>query len=141
MRPWNSRSGMLWCVRGNPVPAVNGCDCGKCHTGAHHVALGAAHAARASAGTAPRRRRSARTSPMTDIESSSVFYRKLNRRLPTIVRGEGVFLYDESGKRYLDACGGAMVASVGHGNKEIAAAIGAQAAVLEYVNGTMFANR
>jgi adenosylmethionine-8-amino-7-oxononanoate aminotransferase len=78
---------------------------------------------------------------MTDLESSSVFYRKLNRRLPTIVRGEGVYLYDESGKRYLDACGGAMVASVGHGNKEIATAIGAQAAVLEYVNGTMFANR
>jgi adenosylmethionine-8-amino-7-oxononanoate aminotransferase len=73
-------------------------------------------------------------------DASHVFYRKLNRELPLIVRGEGVYLYDASGKRYLDACGGAMVASVGHGLKEIADAIGAQAATLGYVNGTMFTN-
>ncbi|HEV2037721.1 MAG TPA: aspartate aminotransferase family protein [Candidatus Eremiobacteraceae bacterium] len=72
--------------------------------------------------------------------ASHVFYRKLNREMPVIVRGQGVYLYDASGKRYLDACGGAMVASVGHGVKEIADAIGAQAAALEYVNGTMFSN-
>jgi hypothetical protein len=72
--------------------------------------------------------------------ASHVFYRKLNRELKTIVRGEGVYLYDASGKRYLDACGGAMVASIGHGVKEIGDAIGAQAATLAYVNGTMFAN-
>ena len=71
-------------------------------------------------------------------DPSHVFYRKLNRQLPLIVRGEGVYLYDESGKRYLDACGGAMVASVGHGIKEIGDAIGAQASTLGYVNGTMF---
>ncbi len=74
-------------------------------------------------------------------DSTSVFYRKLNKQLPLIVRGQGVFLHDDTGKRYLDACGGAMVASVGHGVKEIADAIGAQAATLAYVNGTMFANR
>jgi adenosylmethionine-8-amino-7-oxononanoate aminotransferase len=74
-------------------------------------------------------------------DQSSVFYRKLNRRMPKIVRGKGVFLYDDSGKRYLDACGGAMVASVGHGVKEIADAMGAQAGTLAYVNGTMFTNQ
>jgi adenosylmethionine-8-amino-7-oxononanoate aminotransferase len=73
-------------------------------------------------------------------DDTSVFYRKLNKQLPLIVRGQGVFLYDASGKRYLDACGGAMVTSVGHGVKEIADAIGAQAATLAYVNGTMFSN-
>jgi adenosylmethionine-8-amino-7-oxononanoate aminotransferase len=71
---------------------------------------------------------------------SHVFYRKLNRHLPLIVRGEGIYLYDAAGKRYFDACGGAMVASVGHGLREIADAIGEQAATLSYVNGTMFAN-
>jgi len=69
-----------------------------------------------------------------------VFYRKLNRALPIIVRGEGVYLFDEHGKRYLDACGGAMVANVGHGVKEIADAVGRQAGTLAYVNGTMFGN-
>src|ERR1700736_6575909 len=73
-------------------------------------------------------------------DASHVFYRKLNRELKQLVRGEGVYLVAASGKRSLDACGGAMVVSVGHGVKEIADAIGAQAARLAYVNGTMFTN-
>ncbi|MDQ6780846.1 MAG: aspartate aminotransferase family protein [Candidatus Eremiobacteraeota bacterium] len=69
-----------------------------------------------------------------------VFYRNLHRKLPRIVRGQGVFLFDAEGKRYLDASGGAMVANVGHGVREIADAIGAQASTLAYVNGTAFTN-
>lgn len=72
---------------------------------------------------------------------SHVFYRKLHRRLPVIVRGQGVWLFDADGKRYLDASGGAMVANVGHGVAEIAAAIGAQASSIAYVNGTQFTNQ
>ena len=71
---------------------------------------------------------------------SHVFYRKLHRRLPTIVKGEGVWLIDDAGKRYLDGSGGAMVANVGHGVGEIAQAIGRQAATIAYVNGTQFTN-
>ncbi len=74
------------------------------------------------------------------IPHSHVFYRKLTHELPVIVRGEGVYLYDAQGKRYLDACGGAMVASIGHGVREIAQAIAAQAERIAYVNGTMFSN-
>jgi adenosylmethionine-8-amino-7-oxononanoate aminotransferase len=69
---------------------------------------------------------------------SNVFYRKLHQTLPRIVRGEGVYLYDDAGTRYLDACGGAMVANIGHGVKEIAEAVGRQAATVAYVNGTAF---
>ncbi len=69
---------------------------------------------------------------------SDVFYRDLTRTFPRIVRGEGVYLFDAEGKRYLDACGGAYVANVGHGVKEIAQAIGEQAARVSYVNGTAF---
>lgn len=69
---------------------------------------------------------------------SDVFYRDLKRTFPKIVRGEGVFLFDAEGKRYLDACGGAYVANVGHGVREIAQAIGEQAARVSYVNGTAF---
>ena len=71
---------------------------------------------------------------------SHVFYRKLDHDLPRIVRGEGVYLYDEDGKRYLDGSGGAMVCNIGHGVEEIAEAIGAQARRLSYVNGTAFTN-
>lgn len=69
---------------------------------------------------------------------SHVFYRKLGVAPPTIVRAQGVYLYDEHGTQYLDASGGAMVASIGHGVREIADAIAVQAATVAYVNGTAF---
>lgn len=69
---------------------------------------------------------------------SPVFYRSLNRSFPKIVRAQGCFLFDDGGKPYLDASGGAFVANIGHGVKEIADAIGAQAAKVAYVNGTAF---
>ncbi|HYF39010.1 MAG TPA: aminotransferase class III-fold pyridoxal phosphate-dependent enzyme [Gemmatimonadales bacterium] len=69
---------------------------------------------------------------------SHVFYRRLRRQYPRIVRGQGCYLYDERGHRYLDACGGAYVVSVGHGVNEIADAIACQAATLGYVSGTAF---
>jgi len=67
-----------------------------------------------------------------------VFYRRLTRGFPRIVRGQGCYLYDETGKRYLDACGGAFVAILGHGNAEVAEAIARQAQRVGYVNGTAF---
>ncbi len=69
---------------------------------------------------------------------SHVFYRKLSRRYPRIVRGEGCYLFDDSGRRYLDACGGAFTVNVGPGVAEIAGAVGHQARTLAYVNGTAF---
>jgi len=69
---------------------------------------------------------------------SPVFYRKLAHDYPKIVRGEGCWLIDERGKRYLDAVGGAYVANVGHSNPEIAEAIAQQAREFGYLSGTMF---
>jgi adenosylmethionine-8-amino-7-oxononanoate aminotransferase len=46
--------------------------------------------------------------------------------LPRIVRGEGSYLYDASGRRYLDGSGGPAAFSIGHGNREVNAAIAAQ---------------
>ena len=73
-----------------------------------------------------------------DPRSSHVFYRKLTRPYPRVVRGEGCWLHDDEGRAYLDAVGGAFVANVGHGVREIAAAIARQAERLAYVNGTAF---
>jgi adenosylmethionine-8-amino-7-oxononanoate aminotransferase len=55
-----------------------------------------------------------------------------------VVRGEGCWLIDDAGTRYLDACGGAFAASIGHGVQEVARAIGEQAQRVAYVNGTAF---
>lgn len=69
---------------------------------------------------------------------SPVFYRKLAHDYPKIVRGEGCWLIDERGKRYLDAVGGAYVGNVGHSNPEIAEAMAQQAREFGYLSGTMF---
>jgi len=68
----------------------------------------------------------------------NVLYRKLRYHFPCIVRGEGVYLFDNEDRRYLDASGGAMVVNAGHGNAEIAHAIGEQATKLAYVSGMQF---
>jgi adenosylmethionine-8-amino-7-oxononanoate aminotransferase len=54
------------------------------------------------------------------------------------VRGEGVFLWDAQGRRYIDLSGGAAVVNVGHGRAEVAEAMAAQARAVAYVHGTQF---
>ena len=80
-----------------------------------------------------------RDQPMSPrYPSSHVLYRKLTRDYPRIVRGEGCYLFDEDGRRYLDGSGGAYVVNVGHGVTEIADALACQASRVAYVNGTAF---
>jgi adenosylmethionine-8-amino-7-oxononanoate aminotransferase len=52
--------------------------------------------------------------------------------VPVIVRGEGAYVYDDKGKRYLDGLAGLFVSMVGHGRTEIAAAAAKQASELAY---------
>lgn len=68
----------------------------------------------------------------------NVHYRRLNRSYSRALRGERCWVYDDQGRRYLDACGGAYVASLGHGVREIADAMAEQARRLAYVNATAF---
>jgi adenosylmethionine-8-amino-7-oxononanoate aminotransferase len=70
----------------------------------------------------------------------NVFYRNLHRSFPLISHGKGVYLFDTSGNKYLDASGGAAVVNVGHGIKEIATAISYQAQKAGYINGTQFSH-
>ena len=67
-----------------------------------------------------------------------VFYRRAHHARPMVDRGEGVYLYDTQGRRYLDASGGAIVVNVGHGVREIAETVGDQAARIAYAHPTAF---
>lgn len=69
-----------------------------------------------------------------------ILYRNLARDYPMIVRGEGCWLYDDSGKEYLDACGGAYVACLGHGVPEVVEAVAEQVRRVAYVSGMTFTN-
>jgi adenosylmethionine-8-amino-7-oxononanoate aminotransferase len=52
--------------------------------------------------------------------------------VPTIVRGEGPYIWDANGRRYLDGLAGLFVVQVGHGRVELAEAAYKQAAELAY---------
>src|ERR1700746_3220882 len=52
--------------------------------------------------------------------------------VPVIVRGEGQYVYDQHGKRYLDGLAGLFVSQIGHGRTEVAEAGARQAAELAY---------
>ncbi|MEU1384509.1 MULTISPECIES: aspartate aminotransferase family protein [unclassified Nonomuraea] len=52
--------------------------------------------------------------------------------IPTIVRGEGSYIYDIHGKRYLDGLAGLFVVQVGHGRAELAEAAAKQAQELAF---------
>lgn len=54
---------------------------------------------------------------------SHVFPRHCHAELPTVARGEGAYLIDTGGKRYLDGSGGAAVSCLGHSDAEVSAAI------------------
>jgi adenosylmethionine-8-amino-7-oxononanoate aminotransferase len=59
--------------------------------------------------------------------------RDLYRTYPRIVRAEGVYLYDEAGRRYLDASGGASaVVNIGHGRERIAEVMARQARTVAF---------
>ena len=57
---------------------------------------------------------------------SHVFPRNCHVQPPTAVGGEGVWLIDSDGNRYLDGSGGAAVSCLGHGDPEVTEAIKAQ---------------
>ncbi len=71
---------------------------------------------------------------------SHVLRRTLTGYQPTIVAGEGSYLIDETGKRYLDACGGAAVSSLGHDNQAVRDAICAQVNTLSFAHTGLFTN-
>lgn len=54
------------------------------------------------------------------------------QEVPVIVRGEGVWVYDDRGKRYLDGLSGLFTSQVGHGRTELAEAAARQASTLAY---------
>src|SRR3954469_21807892 len=72
------------------------------------------------------------------MSAGHVFHRTTSARPPVAIRGEGIFLIDADGRRYVDACGGAAVSCVGHGHPGVIAAIAEQAAALEYVHTGFF---
>lgn len=69
-----------------------------------------------------------------------IFHRTFKENWRKISRGEGVYLIDTEGRRYLDACAGVHVVSIGHGVKEIADVMRDQASKVSFTY-TRFLNQ
>lgn len=69
-----------------------------------------------------------------------VLHRTLNSILPTVVGGDGNYLIDSDGRRYLDACGGAAVSCIGHTNESVRNAVKTQIDKVAFAHTSFFKN-
>jgi len=70
--------------------------------------------------------------------NSALFPRNFRKSYPIAVRGEGCWIIDQNGRRFLDASGQAAVISIGHGVPEIGRAMADQSAKLVFAHTTQF---
>jgi len=75
-------------------------------------------------------------SPET-AESSYLFSRATGKLL-TITKGEGIYVWDNEGKRYIDGSSGPICVNIGHGVKEVAEAINRQMEMISYAHSSHF---
>ncbi len=69
---------------------------------------------------------------------TALFPRNFKKQFPTAVGGQGSWIISSNGRRYLDASGQAAVINIGHGVKEVADAMAAQASQIAFAHTTQF---
>lgn len=74
------------------------------------------------------------------MSAGALLKQRVDGVYPEVSHGRGVFVYDTRGREYLDGCGGAMTASIGHGVDEIVDAMSEQAGRIAFSYRTQFTN-
>ena len=72
---------------------------------------------------------------------TNIIHRSFRTTPPVAVGGQGVWLIDAAGKRYLDASGGAAVSCLGHGHRDVIAAMHEQIDRLAYAHTGFFTSQ
>jgi len=67
-----------------------------------------------------------------------VFHRQIRRELPVAARGDGVWIIDNAGKKYLDASSGAAVSALGHSDARVRQAMADQLENLAFAHSGFF---
>src|SRR6202521_530147 len=70
--------------------------------------------------------------------NSGLFSRNLKKTFPIAVHGEGCWIIDEKGRRFLDASGQAAVVTIGHGVQEIGRAMAEQSGQIAFAHTSQF---
>ncbi len=71
---------------------------------------------------------------------SSVFYRNSTKIYPRAVESNGMYIYDEAGKEYLDMSGGAAVSCLGHQHPTVVKALCEQIQTMSFAHTAFFSN-
>ncbi len=71
---------------------------------------------------------------------TAVFYRAVNATYPKAVHSEGMYIFDENAKEYLDMSGGAAVSCVGHQHPSVIAALSEQINSMSFAHTAFFSN-
>jgi adenosylmethionine-8-amino-7-oxononanoate aminotransferase len=71
-------------------------------------------------------------------DSSNYIEFDLRKEYPIVEKGKGIYVYDVKGRKYIDGCGGALVVSIGHGQRKIVKAMVKQAKKIAYVHRILF---
>ncbi|MBV7332262.1 aspartate aminotransferase family protein [Chloroflexi bacterium TSY] len=74
-------------------------------------------------------------------KKDALFQRDLRESYSVITRGEGIYLFDDQGKRYIDGTSGAGNVTLGHGYERIVEAMAEQAKTLAYCFSQFFTNQ
>ncbi|HEY2362667.1 MAG TPA: aspartate aminotransferase family protein [Candidatus Angelobacter sp.] len=72
------------------------------------------------------------------MADASLFPRNFKKQYPIAVRGEGCWIADSDGRKYLDAAGQAAVVNIGHGVASVASAMAEQASQLSFAHSSQF---
>jgi len=67
-----------------------------------------------------------------------LLHRQIHHHYPVAAKGEGVYLIDSQGRRFIDASGGAAVSCLGHQHPDVLAAMHAQLDQLAYAHTSFF---
>jgi len=68
----------------------------------------------------------------------ALLHRSLTARPYKVINAEGIYLTLDDGRRIIDACGGAAVACIGHGNEEVLTAVVEQMRQVSYVHSLTY---
>ncbi len=73
-------------------------------------------------------------------DQSSVFYRGVTQTYPTAKKSDGMYIFDHTGKQYLDMSGGAAVSCLGHGHPRVVQALCDQIKTMSFAHTAFFSN-
>ena len=62
---------------------------------------------------------------MNETKNDYLFY-MVDKKMPVIEKAEGIYMWDRSGKQYIDGCSGAIVSNIGYGDPRIRTAVSRQ---------------